>query len=329
MALSILSIGTFRPGSQSVDDLIARAGGDVSKHTGWKQIGVANGDEHPSTMGMSALNAAMKEAGIGPADLRLVLSTGTTSDFPPSWSVANELMRLSKVQSTCVGFDIIQGCVSTLTALEIADSWLKSNGGGYAAIVCSQKWSYTIDRKDARSPSLWSWGDGAAVLIVTPENPKTKSRFVYHGSSFYSQSQLHGNVHRLHGGTRSPVAPAGQDPFALDIGTDIPVVTFFKIYEESFRQVISLAKAKFGAEPKWVVCNHVSPGIVDKIAALAGVDKDHSVHCGNEIGHVSASDIMFDLDKLSKRTDLKNGDKIFAVSSGQHTFACGYIEAKI
>ena len=100
--LSILGTGIYLPPAHPVREVAAAAGADVSNYQGWPNVCHALEDDHPSTMGIVALKAAMAEAGVAPEELRLVLFAGISRDYLPSFSVATEIMQACGAQGHCL-----------------------------------------------------------------------------------------------------------------------------------------------------------------------------------------------------------------------------------
>lgn len=64
-ALSILGTGVYLPPARPVRDVVAEAGdADTSIYQGWDNVCHALEDDHPSTMGTIALQAALQDAGV-------------------------------------------------------------------------------------------------------------------------------------------------------------------------------------------------------------------------------------------------------------------------
>src|SRR6185436_20963669 len=101
---------------------------------------VAGDDEHPSGMAAQALARALARAGISSEHLSLVVSCGVSRDYPPSWSVATEVIRVHELGASCFGVDVTLGCLGALVGLQVARGWLRSSGGGYAAVVTAERW---------------------------------------------------------------------------------------------------------------------------------------------------------------------------------------------
>ena len=211
-ALSILGTGVYLPPARPVRDVVLEAGQDPSGHQGWDNCCHALEDDHPSTMGATALRKALEDANVDPAELKLVLFAGMSRDYLPSWSVATEIMKACGTQAHCMGLDMTIGCLGALSALDMAQGWLATHGGGVAAIVAAERWTYTIDYTSIENMGLWGHSDGAAATIVSHQTSHD-SKASFCGAEFVAQSDLNGTVLIEYGGTRHPVAPAGVKPF--------------------------------------------------------------------------------------------------------------------
>ncbi len=154
--LYIHGAGSFSPPPASVREVAAALGVDASDYRGWDRFCRADPDQHPSTMGGEAVRRALAAAGRTAASLRLVVHTGVSRDYLPSWSVATEIIRRLAAGPSCLGIDLALGCVGTLVGLELARTWLAGNGGGDAVIVAAERWTHTVSRTDIAQIRLWS-----------------------------------------------------------------------------------------------------------------------------------------------------------------------------
>ena len=171
--LRVLGIGLHLPPAVSVREHRARRGGDVSDYRGWERACHAGDDEHPSTMGRARLGRALEHGGVAPGELRLVVFTGASRDYVPSWSVATEVMRLSGLSDGCIGLDLTAGCLATLAALDLAHGWLAAHGGGarrsWPPNVGRRRSTPAIPRRRRCGPTATALG--ALVVGLDPSRP--------------------------------------------------------------------------------------------------------------------------------------------------------------
>ncbi len=319
-ALYLLGAGSFAPPSHAVRDAAARLGVSAANYRGWDRFCQATDDDHPSTMASEAVRRALAAAGRAPTDLRLVVHTGASRDYPPSWSVAIEIARLLGAGPGCLGLDLTAGCVGTLAALELARTWLAANGGGCAAIAAGERWAHTIARDDPRQHRVWSHSDGAGAVIATSEPTTGAPAFL--GACFYTRADLNDHVLVEYGGTRNPVAPQGQNPHARRLSTrSAPEI--LDIYRAGYQAAFTMMRERFACRPTRLVCNQVSPKVVEMLREICGLAADAVIVTGPELGHQGAADVLVSLERLPRGT----GEQVAVAASAPYAFGFGAIVA--
>lgn len=302
--LGIFGWGTYLPPVHSATDLITKAGGDPGSYLsfGWKNICVAAENDHPVSMATASLKKALSAAGIGPEKLKLVICTSFTHDYL-ELSSAEETAQEIGTPPDCLSFDITNGCLGTLSGMEIARDWLESHGGGYAAIISGERWAAGMDKRDKSIDSLWGFSDGASAVIVgigVPEKP----RINYYGSCFYTNNELIGHMRREYGGTRHPSIPNDACP-TKRLVRQMDSEKLQKAFIEGYGKVISEAKTRFGGKPEWAVCNQATPGVLEVLTFLLRLNSNSVAKTGDRYGHVGCSDIVLGLEQLQSDGRLK------------------------
>ncbi|GAA1846059.1 hypothetical protein GCM10009736_10280 [Actinomadura bangladeshensis] len=270
--MDIVGVGVDLPEPVDVRELAAGRDAPVEGYCGWTSACHAGPDDHPSTMGTRALDRALAY-GLVAADLRLVVYCGAARDYQPSWSVSTEIMRLTEATEACLGIDTT---AATLTGLDLVHGRLALHGGGHAALVAVERWTHTIDHGDPASSALWSDGDGAAAAVVALEaGAPGRLRFV--AAEFRSRSEFNGYVRIEYGGTRAPLAPAGEDPHRRRVvGRSWDDV--IAAYRDGYAAGYATLRARFPTEPTHLLCSQISPGVVGIIGVGArpvGPDDRH------------------------------------------------------
>ncbi len=319
--LYILGAGSFSPAARSVREAAAALGVDASSYRGWEHFCQAEPDQHPSTMGAEAVRRALAAGGATPASLRLLIYTGVSRDYLPSWSVATEIIRLLGAGSACLGVDLASGCVGTLVGLELSRTWLAANGGGCAVVVAAERWTQTVSRADPAQSRLWAHSDGAgAVLVASAPGPATPG---FRGACFASRAELNDHVLIEYGGTRNPVAPPGRDPRSRRL-SDRTYKEVIAVYRSGYEQAFRAALERFSGPLSRLVCNQVSPTIVDILRELSGVPVEGVVTTGPELGHQGAADVLVGLERLGR---LDPGERVAIAASAPYAFGVGVLES--
>lgn len=322
-SLGLLSWSTYLPPSKSVVEIIRESGGDPANYetTGWKNISVATASDHPLSMCQRVLTEALEKVKLSPGDLRLVISTGQTKDYPDS-TLALDVMNSLGTHEDCIGFDLTQGCLSALTAMDIADDWLRSTGAKYAAIVSAERWAETVDKGDGKLDSIWGWGDGASALIVSA-NSNDKPIAIYRGSCYHTNISMAGHIRRVVGGTRFPVPAVNCKFNKREIG-DRPLSELQAIFFEGYSSALAKFKEKFSYDPSWMICNQGAPSVVELLSYVSGVDLDRSAITGHDFGHVGCSDLVIGINQLKNSNKLKGNGVAFSCNTS--TWGVGLIE---
>ncbi|BCB83777.1 beta-ketoacyl-[acyl-carrier-protein] synthase family protein [Phytohabitans suffuscus] len=293
--LALLGLGFDLPPPVDVVALAAAKGVDTSGYRSWPRACHVRGpDDQPSTMGATALRQALDESGVSAADLRLLIFTGVSRDYPPSWSVATEIMHLVRAGADCLGLDLTLGCAASLSALDLAQGWLAARGGGVAAVVAAERWSHTVDPTNPASRT-WAWADGAAAVVTGVGAAPGFAAFL--GAEFTTRADYNGHVLVRYGGTRHPVAPPGVD-VATRLVSDRPRDEIRATYLAGYTAAYAALTDRLRVHANRLVCNQISPAVVALIAEGLGVPSSRTVLTGPELGHLGAADIFVGLDRL-------------------------------
>jgi 3-oxoacyl-[acyl-carrier-protein] synthase-3 len=270
-------------------------------------------------MGTTALRKALADANVDPAELKLVLFAGMSRDYLPSWSVATEIMKACGTEAHCLGLDMTIGCLGALSALDMAQGWLATRGGGVAAIVAAERWTYTIDYTSIENLGLWGHSDGAAATIVS-HNTSHESKARFCGAEFVSQSDLNGTVLIEYGGTRNPVAPAGVKSFERKL-MGLSRHDLRQRYSDGYSNSLQALKARFDCNPERVIINQTANLFLQLIASVIEIPIENFILTGHETGHVGSADILIGLDRLLQSGGIKEphlvaGSTPYAFGSG-------------
>lgn len=296
--LSILGTGVYLPPARPVRDVVLDAGQDPTPHQGWKNCCHALADDHPASMGTTALQAALADAGVEPTELKLVLFAGMSRDYLPSWSVATEIMKECGTPGDCTGLDLTIGCLGALTALDMAQGWLSNHGGGVAAVVAAERWTYTVDYTSMENLGLWGHSDGAAATVVS-QGTDHEAKAAFHGAEFVAKNDLNGTVLIEYGGTRKPVAPEGANPTQRKL-MDLDRKNLRLEYGDGYASSFQALKARFDCDPQRVIVNQTSKLFMQLIASVIDIPVENFLLTGDETGHVGSADILIGLDRVLK-----------------------------
>lgn len=318
--LDILGIGVDLPQAVDVREYASAHGADISRYSGWNRACHGGPDDHPSTMSGRALLRALEQSSVSAAELKLVIYCGTSRDYPPSWSVSTEIMRLCGVTDRAMGMDMMAGCLATLAALDFARGWLAAHEGGYAAVIAAERWTQTVDFTDASAMGLWAYGDGAGALVVGL-GVHQRPRLHFAGAEFRNVSKNNGHVLVPYGGTRAPQAPPGASPNTRQL-SGRPRSEISESYRRGYADAFDALKERFDVQPTHLVLNQLTPKLVAMVGAALGLE-DKVTITGHATGHMGGPDIITGLNAF---LDSGADDQTILVgASAAYVFGTGFV----
>jgi len=140
----------------------------IRTRTGIEHRHIAADDEATSDLAYKASLVAMKDAGVAPSDIDLVLVGTTTPDliFPNVGCLVQEKLGISG----CPAFSLEAACSGFLYSLVVADQFIRMGQARRALVIGAETMSRIIDWTDRETCVLF--GDGAgAVILEAAEKP--------------------------------------------------------------------------------------------------------------------------------------------------------------
>lgn len=134
----------------------------IRTRTGISERRIAEKGVAASDLGAEAALGALKQAGIKPTDLDLILVATVTPDmsFP-----STGCMIQKKIGAKCPAFDLAAACSGFIFALTTAESYIRSGIYKTILVVGTEITSSFINWKDRSTCVLF--GDGAGAVVVT------------------------------------------------------------------------------------------------------------------------------------------------------------------
>ncbi len=133
----------------------------IRSRTGIRERHIAAKGQSASDLGAQASLAAIKDAGLTPADIDLIIVATVTPDmlFP---STACNVQ--TKIGANCGAFDLAAACSGFPYALSVAESFVRAGRHKNVLVVGSEVLSGFIDWTDRSTCVLFGDGAGAAVV---------------------------------------------------------------------------------------------------------------------------------------------------------------------
>ncbi|MCM8778601.1 MAG: ketoacyl-ACP synthase III [Candidatus Omnitrophica bacterium] len=164
--VGIVGVGAYLPEriltNYDLEKMVDTTDDWIITRTGIRERRIASDREAASDLGAKAAEEALKNAGLTPAEIELLICATITPDmlFP---STACFIQRKIKAKDA-VCFDISAACTGYIYALNIAEQFLKNNTYKNALVIGTEKLSAITDWKDRSTCVLFGDGAGASVL---------------------------------------------------------------------------------------------------------------------------------------------------------------------
>ena len=169
-AATITGLGTALPDTRLTNaDLEARLDTSdawIMARTGIRERRVAAPTETSGSLAVEASAAAIKDAGLVPDDVGLLVVATTTPDqaLPQTSALVHEGLGLR-----CGAFDVGAACAGFVHGLVVGATLLDAGGLDTVVVVGSETLTRIVDPDDRQTVPLF--GDGAAAAVLRPATP--------------------------------------------------------------------------------------------------------------------------------------------------------------
>ena len=170
-ASRIAGTGRYLPAQVLTNDALAERVSTsdewIRTRTGIRQRHIAAADQQTSDLALAASGIALKQAGIAPAHLDLIIVATTTPDmiFPSTACILQEKLGAHGGPA----FDVQAVCSGFVYALALADRMIASGMARNALVVGAEIYSRILDWNDRGTCVLFGDGAGAVVLVPAAE----------------------------------------------------------------------------------------------------------------------------------------------------------------
>jgi len=278
----------------------------ITQRTGIRQRHIAAEGETTSTLAAKAAEAALADAGLGPADIDLVIVATSTPDytFP---AVATQVQgHLGMTHG--VAFDLQAVCSGFVFAVATADKFLISGSHKRALVIGAETFSRLLDWSDRTTCVLFGDGAGAIVLEAAASDGALSSRGVI-------CSQL-----RSDGRHRAKLYVDGGPSSTKTVGH--LRMEGREVFKHAVGMVTDVIKACFAdagvsaADIDWFVPHQANRRIIDASADKLGLAREKVVVTVDRHGNTSAASIPLALDVAVKDGRIKKGDLVMIEAMG-------------
>ena len=312
--IGVRGTGSYLPPRIRGNDEVAAASGVsaqwILERTGVRRRHAADPRTAASDLAAEAVLRALADAGIGPADLDLlILATSTPDELGPSSACR---VQAAIGAHRAVAFDVAAACSGWLFGARVARDYLSSDTGArYAAVVGCEVYSPFVDETDRATAVLFADGAAAAVLGPVPA-----------GQGFSpivlgSDGRHAGDVLIPAGGSRRPASAATLAEGGHRIHMDGKAVRDFIL--EIFPKTAHEALDREGLDVRdidVVIAHQPNPHLLRRACAEAGLPVERLVVIGDETGNIGAGSLPYALAEANATGLLHPGSRALLVAFG-------------
>jgi len=279
----------------------------ITERTGIKERRVAGEGETTASLAIEAGMAAVKDAGIDPADIGLCIVATCTSEqpIPPTSSFVQEGLGLK-----CGAFDIDAACSGFVYALVAGASMVASGAIGPVLVIGAETLTRVVDPTDRSTVILF--GDGAGAVVLTPSDDVGVLAW-----DLGCDGSLTGLLGVPAGGSRLPTSAetvAGGDHWLKMDGREV--------FRRAVRVIVDSARTTLAAagltsdDVALFVPHQANSRIIDSAATKLGLPPERTFVNIERYGNTSAASVPIALAEAADAGRLQRGDIVLLSGFG-------------
>ncbi|HEY9183677.1 MAG TPA: beta-ketoacyl-ACP synthase III [Gammaproteobacteria bacterium] len=277
----------------------------IRTRTGIEHRHIAADDEATSDLAYKASLVAMKDAGVAPSDIDLVLVGTTTPDliFP---NVACLVQEKLGIRNGGPAFSLEAACSGFVYGLVVADQFIRTGQARRALVIGAETMSRIIDWKDRETCVLF--GDGAgAVILEAAEQPGIMYSTLGADGRYRELLYASSGVSTRH--------RAGSDIAALRMkGNEV-----FKVAVKTLENLVDDVVKKNNLEKgqiDWLIPHQANIRIISATAKRLQMPMERVVLTVQEHGNTSSASVPMALDTAIRDGRIKRGDLLLLEAFG-------------
>lgn len=249
-------------------------------------------DDTTISMASKAADQAIKNAGISPNDIDLILVATMSPQAVLPCTACEVQKSIQADQATC--FDLNAACSGFLYAYNTAQAYIASEVYKTVLVIGTETLSNLVDWKDRGTCILFGDGAGAVVLSATEEG-------VY-STVTHSDGQ---KKDALTCDLGSVIKMNGQEIFKFAV-KQIPIC-IQELLEKNHLAVSDIT---------YFVLHQANKRIIEAVAKRLHVDLEHFPMNLQEYGNTSSASIPILLHEMNEKNMLRRGDKVIMAGFG-------------
>lgn len=282
----------------------------IVQRTGIRTRRYVEPGDSTARLGAEAARIAMAEAGVGPADIDLLLLATVTPDFRLPFSAA--LIQRELDLPNAMGFDVTSGCAGFVQATQVACQFIHTGVTRTALVIGADIMTSIFDPENRNTAVLF--GDGAGAIVYQRAEADEDCGLLAMSGGLKGDDEC---LVIPYGGSRQPITKEvleARDQYLVMQGRNV-----FRFAVDRFTTQIESCCQQAGIAPTelaLVVPHQVNQRIIESAVRRLDVPMDRVVINLDKNGNTSGATVPSALDEAIREGRLKRGDYVMMVAFG-------------
>jgi len=280
----------------------------ITTKTGIRERRIADEDDCTSDLAVKAAIPALREAGVEPEDLDMVVLATSSPDVPMSSTAAIVQHKLGAVNAGA--FDVKAVCSGFVHALDVGARYAVDPHIDNVLVAASELYSRILNWKDRTTCVYFGDGAGAAVLQKTDEGGVI-------GSWLRADGGGASVIEIPAGGTRQPMTRELLDEAKHLFHMDGRAVWNFAI--DAFPQAVRGVLDRYGyslEDVDMIIPHQANINIIKVGMEKLGLPMEHAYTNLHKYGNMAGASIPVALHEAVQRGKIEKGDLVVTVGFG-------------
>lgn len=321
--VGIVGVGTYLPsGIRTAKEISEATHGVWSEEAvinklGIKQIRVPGPEDGTQEMGVKAALACLKNTGVDPKEIDVIMCTGEEwKEYPLTTSACYIQEKIGATNAWAI--DVQNRCCTTVTAIKIAKDMLMADDSINMIMICGgYRNGDFVDYADKNMSMMFNLSAGAGAIILK----KNLNRNLVLGSKIISDGSLARTAGVEIGGIANPFTKDNieegykslrlMDPVRMKNRlNEVSMPNWFKCIDDSLAQA-GLTRKDIGYLD---VLHMKRSGHLGMVRDL-GLTEDQTIYL-EDYGHVGQQDQILSLELALKEGKVKDGTVVCMIAAG-------------
>ncbi len=307
----IRGVGSYLPETRltnvEIEQMVETSDDWIQTRTGIVERRIARPEEATSDFAYLAARAALDDAQLEPADIDLLIVATETPDYilPPVACQVQARLGCRNIGA----FDLHATCAGFLSALQVAEQYVKAGVHRHVLVVGADTLSRFTDYTDRATCILFA--DGAGAFVVSRSDDPAARGIV--ASALHSDGTYFHNLYIPGGGSRTPYGEGVKAKIVMD-GRKI-----FKLAVNVMATTVQELLNQTGChldEIDWLIPHQANQRIIDAIAESLNFPAEKVISTIQNIGNNSSATIPIAVDTAIRDGRIQRGDLLMLVAFG-------------